>query len=184
MHVNVQNSTSNGRPRRDSGVSGSVLSHPVAPRSDGSSPSTGSWSVVAISGKRWRAAPWVAPVTSLVGDPGRPGARPPRPRANASGRASPVVYDHQMAPTRAPDLLGRTSEREQLDRLLANVRGGQSAVLVIRGEAGIGKTALLRYAARQAASGFRVSQLAGVEAEMELPFAGVHQLCAPMLARL
>src|SRR3954469_13710344 len=89
-----------------------------------------------------------------------------------------------MAPTRAPDLLGRTSEREQLDRLLANVRGGQSAVLVIRGEAGIGKTALLRHAARQAASGFRVSQVAGVEAEMELPFAGVHQLCAPMLARL
>src|SRR3954452_10095585 len=89
-----------------------------------------------------------------------------------------------MAPTRAPDLLGRTSEREQLDRLLANVRGGQSAVLVIRGEAGIGKTALLRHAARQAASGFRVSQIAGVEAEMELPFAGLHQLCAPMLARL
>ena len=65
-------------------------------------------------------------------------------------------------------------------RLLANVRRGQSAVLVIRGEAGIGKTALLRYCARQA-SGFRVAQIAGVEAEMELPFAGVHQLCAPML---
>jgi DNA-binding CsgD family transcriptional regulator len=88
-----------------------------------------------------------------------------------------------MAATPASGFLGRTSEREVLDRLLANVRGGQSAVLVIRGEAGIGKTALLRYAARQAA-GFRVAQVTGVEAELELPFAGIHQLCAPMLDRL
>src|SRR3954464_13973353 len=88
-----------------------------------------------------------------------------------------------MAPDRGPAFLGRTSEREHLDRVLANVRGGQSGVLAIRGEAGIGKTALLRYAARQA-PGFRVAQIAGVEAEMELPFAGVHQLCAPMFARL
>jgi DNA-binding CsgD family transcriptional regulator len=82
-----------------------------------------------------------------------------------------------------PGLLGRTSECDQLDELLANLRQGQSAVLVLRGEAGIGKTALLRYVARQA-SGFRVETIGGVEAEMELPFAGVHQLCAPMLARL
>jgi len=67
-----------------------------------------------------------------------------------------------------------------LDGLLARVREGQSAVLVIRGEAGIGKTALLRYTARHA-SGFRVAQTTGVEAEMELPFAGIHQLCAPLL---
>ncbi len=58
-----------------------------------------------------------------------------------------------------------------LDGLLARVRAGESEALVIRGEAGIGKTALLRYAARQA-SGFQVAQLTGVEAEMELPFAG------------
>ena len=64
-----------------------------------------------------------------------------------------------------------------------DVREGQSAVLVLHGEAGIGKTALLRYAAREA-SGFRVARIAGVEAEMELPFASTHQLCAPMLARL
>src|SRR3954451_17765080 len=88
-----------------------------------------------------------------------------------------------MASTRSPGLLDRTSEREMLDRLLADVRGGRSAVLVIRGEAGIGKTALLRYAARRAA-GVRVARVAGAEAEMELPFAGVHQLCAPMLDRL
>jgi DNA-binding CsgD family transcriptional regulator len=79
--------------------------------------------------------------------------------------------------------LGRTDEREVLDRLLARVRGGQSAVLVIRGEAGIGKTALLRYAARQA-SGFRVAHVTAVEAEMELPYAGIHQLCAPKLDHL
>ena len=88
-----------------------------------------------------------------------------------------------MAGFRSPGFRGRSSERAVLDRLLENVRGGQSAVLVIRGEAGVGKTALLRYAARQAA-GFRVAQIAGVESEMELPFAGLHQLCAPMLDRL
>jgi DNA-binding CsgD family transcriptional regulator len=84
---------------------------------------------------------------------------------------------------RRPDLLGRTGERELLDQLLADVRHGQSAVLVVRGEAGIGKSALLDYAARQA-SGFRVARVGGVEAEMELPFAAVHQLCAPVAARL
>ena len=105
-------------------------------------------------------------------------------RAGASPEATCwFTLGSKMAATRAPGFLGRTSERELLDRLLADVRGGQSAVLVIRGEAGIGKTALLRYAARRA-SGFRVAQVAGVEAEMELPFAGIHQLCAPMFARL
>src|SRR3954466_6955391 len=88
-----------------------------------------------------------------------------------------------MAAGRAPVLLGRAAERELLDRLLENIRAGQSAVLVLRGEAGVGKTALLHYCARQA-SGFRVARIAGVESEMELPFAGLHQLCAPMLGRL
>src|SRR3954451_24816751 len=88
-----------------------------------------------------------------------------------------------MSSRRPPVLLGRAGERQQLDRLLDNVRAGQSAVLVIRGEPGIGKTALLHHCARQAA-GFRVGRLAGVESEMELPFAGLHQLCAPMRDRL
>jgi DNA-binding CsgD family transcriptional regulator len=88
-----------------------------------------------------------------------------------------------MAVHRPPAFLGRSGERDVLDGLLETARGGQSAVLLIRGEAGIGKTALVRYAARRAA-GFRVAQIAGVEAEMELPFAGLHRLCAPMLARL
>src|SRR5215218_6065120 len=88
-----------------------------------------------------------------------------------------------MAARRPPVLLGRADEREQLDRLLESVRAGESAVLVIRGEAGVGKTALLQHCARQAA-GFRVARIAGVESEMELPFAALHQLCAPMLGRV
>src|SRR3954447_14734972 len=88
-----------------------------------------------------------------------------------------------MAARRPPAFLGRSAERDVLDRLLETARAGQSAVLLIRGEAGIGKTALLGYAAGQAA-GFHVAEIAGVEAEMELPFAGLQRLCAPMLAQL
>ncbi|MGS0685157.1 ATP-binding protein [Nakamurella sp. GG22] len=88
-----------------------------------------------------------------------------------------------MAANRALRFVGRLSERDALNRLLADVRAGHSAVLVIRGEAGIGKTSLLRYAMGQAAED-RVAQIAGIEAEMELPFAGVHQLCAPHLDRI
>src|ERR1700693_2526683 len=82
-----------------------------------------------------------------------------------------------------PTFRGRTGERETLDRLLANVREGRSQVMVIRGEAGVGKTALLRYVAQQA-TGFRSARIDGVESEMERPFAGLHQLCTPMFARL
>ncbi|HEX3335038.1 MAG TPA: AAA family ATPase [Jatrophihabitans sp.] len=88
-----------------------------------------------------------------------------------------------MVATRGPGFVGRATEREMLDGILARVRAGESEVLVIRGEAGIGKTALLRYTARQA-SGFRVAQLTGVEAEMELPFAGVHQLWTALPDRI
>ncbi len=80
-------------------------------------------------------------------------------------------------------LFGRTRELEILERLIANARSGRSAVLVVRGEPGIGKTELLRHLIAEA-SGFGVARVAGVEAEMELPFAGLHQLCAPMLGRL
>ena len=88
-----------------------------------------------------------------------------------------------MAAQRSLAFRGRASECGVLDRLLDKVRRGESAVLVLRGEAGVGKTALLRYCAREAA-GFRIAQIAGVESEMELPFAGLHQLCAPLLDRL
>jgi DNA-binding CsgD family transcriptional regulator len=82
-----------------------------------------------------------------------------------------------------PRLFGRTAELEILRRLIANVRSGQSAVLVVQGEPGIGKTELLRHLTTEA-SGFWVARVAGVESEMELPFAGLHQLCGPMLGRL
>ena len=65
-------------------------------------------------------------------------------------------------------LLDRRSEREALDRLLADVRAGQSRVLVLRGEAGVGKTALLELRCRTRAAGCRVARAAGVESEMEL----------------
>jgi DNA-binding CsgD family transcriptional regulator len=87
----------------------------------------------------------------------------------------------EMAVTRLPSFRGRITEREDLDRLLATVEHGRSQVLVVRGEAGVGKSALLRYVTDQA-DGFRVAQISGVESEMELPFAGLHQLCLPMLA--
>ncbi|MCW3043807.1 MAG: ATP-dependent transcriptional regulator, MalT-like, LuxR family [Actinobacteria bacterium] len=77
----------------------------------------------------------------------------------------------------------RRSECEVLDRLLEAVRQGQSRVLVLRGEPGVGKTALLEYVAERA-SGCRVARAAGVQSEMELAFAGLHQLCAPMLDHL
>src|ERR1700732_3356869 len=88
-----------------------------------------------------------------------------------------------MPGMRVPTFRGRTSERETLDRLLTNVRQGRSEVMVIRGEAGVGKTALMAYVAGQA-GGFEVAQIDGVQSEMELPFAGLHQLCVPMLTRL
>ncbi|MGZ4312472.1 MAG: AAA family ATPase, partial [Solirubrobacteraceae bacterium] len=80
-------------------------------------------------------------------------------------------------------MVGRGEERAQLDRLLSGARTGESAVLVLRGAAGTGKTTLLEHAAN-GAEGFRVVRAAGVEAEMELPFAGLHQLCAALLDRL
>jgi DNA-binding CsgD family transcriptional regulator len=82
-----------------------------------------------------------------------------------------------------PGLRGRRSECEALDRLVANLRTGQSQVLVVRGEAGAGKTALLEYLLERA-YGCCTARAAGVESEMELAFAGLHQLCAPFLDRL
>jgi DNA-binding CsgD family transcriptional regulator len=77
-------------------------------------------------------------------------------------------------------LRGRTDECGALDLLLKNVRGGQSQVLVVRGEAGIGKSALLDYVVDKA-SECRVARVSGSQYEMELAYAGLHQLCAPML---
>lgn len=80
-------------------------------------------------------------------------------------------------------LVGRRTERAALDGLLAAVRSGHSATLVITGEAGIGKTALVDHAV-SSATDIHVTSVVGVESEVELAFAGVHQLLAPMLERL
>src|ERR1700729_3716242 len=80
----------------------------------------------------------------------------------------------------AAGLTGRLSERGVLDRFVADVRAGEGRALVVRGEPGVGKTVLLDYLAGRA-SGCLVVRAVGVQSEMELAFAGLHQLCAPML---
>ena len=83
------------------------------------------------------------------------------------------------------DLLGRRTEVEAVEQLLARAKAAHSGVLVVRGEAGIGKTALMEHARKVAvSSGFRVELSVGVEAEVQFAFAGLHQLCEPMLDRL
>jgi DNA-binding CsgD family transcriptional regulator len=81
------------------------------------------------------------------------------------------------------ELTDRRAECGALDGLVQAVRAGESRVLVVHGEAGVGKTALLQYLADRA-SRCRVLRVVGVQSEMELAFAGLHQLCAPLLDRL
>ncbi|MFL0291476.1 AAA family ATPase [Mycobacterium sp. SMC-18] len=84
---------------------------------------------------------------------------------------------------RAPVLRGRDREITTLRDLLSAARSGSSQVLVLRGEAGVGKTALLRHTV-DAADGFRCIQVTGVESDMELAYAGLQQLCAPLMQHL
>lgn len=86
-----------------------------------------------------------------------------------------------ISPAPSP-LLGRSRECETLRDLVARSRAADSQVLVVRGEAGIGKSALLQYL-EEAATGFRVLRAAGVESDMDLAFAGLEQLCAPLYDR-
>jgi len=80
--------------------------------------------------------------------------------------------------------MDRVAERDALGRLTEAIRGGQGRALVLRGDPGVGKTALLGHLERQAsAAGCRVAHATGMQSEMELAFAGLHQLCAPMLNR-
>jgi DNA-binding CsgD family transcriptional regulator len=97
---------------------------------------------------------------------------PPREAVLSARRTSPW-----------PGLLGRRRECDTLSGLVAAAKAGRSQVVVLRGEAGIGKTALLDVVLQRTA-GCRVARAAGVESEMELPFAGLHQLCGPYLDRL
>ena len=86
---------------------------------------------------------------------------------------------------RATGLTDRLSERDMLDRLIEAVRAGEGRALVVRGDPGVGKTVLLEYlAGRASGSGCRVARAVGVQSEMELAFAGLHQLCAPMMDHL
>ena len=82
-----------------------------------------------------------------------------------------------------PALLDRERERAALDGLLGDLRSGRGSALVVRGEAGVGKSALLEYVVGAAAD-MRVARAVGVESEMELAFASLHLLCAPLLDRL
>ena len=85
---------------------------------------------------------------------------------------------------RAAGLTDRRSERGTLDRLVEAARAGQSCALVLCGDPGMGKTVLLEYlAGRASGAGLRVARAVAVQSEMELAFAGLHQLCAPMLGR-
>ena len=109
------------------------------------------------------------------------GRRRPLRLPTADGRSSlplsmPTGRDEQA-------LRGRQIETDALYRLLVDARDGHSGVLVLRGEPGVGKTALLQLLVKRAV-GFRIARATGVESEMELAFAGVHQLCASLLNRL
>jgi hypothetical protein len=92
-------------------------------------------------------------------------------------------YSATERPGRPTRLTDRDGERAVLDRLVDAVRAGESRVLVMRGDPGVGKTALLNYLAERA-GGCRIARAADVQSEMELAFAGLHQLCAPMLDHL
>lgn len=93
-----------------------------------------------------------------------------------------TCIDESPAEAELRELLGRRAEREAIEHLLESARGGRSRSLVLRGEAGIGKSALLAHARESArSSGFRVESCVGVESETPFAFAGLHQLCSPML---
>jgi DNA-binding CsgD family transcriptional regulator len=93
------------------------------------------------------------------------------------------MESRSRGPQRRTSLLGRGAECALLDDLIEDIRRGQSRSLVLRGEAGIGKTALLEYVV-ESAPDLAVVRAVGVESEMELAYASLHQLCAPLLDRL
>ena len=120
------------------------------------------------------------------------GDRPPDPARRRGARRGRATHHHRRGAdrvggedARAPHSAGCSAGAGVRDARppARGVRAGGSQVLVLRGEAGVGKTALLEHLIAQAPD-CRVPRAAGVESEMELPFAGLHQLCAPLLDRL
>ena len=116
---------------------------------------------------------------TTVNDQSGDGPRPV-PMARRASTRTPVS-DTAPVHTRP---LGRRAECDRLDQVVAAVSAGHSSTLVLRGEAGIGKSVLLDYLAGRASAGAVVLRASGVESEMELPFAGLHQLCMPILDRV
>jgi DNA-binding CsgD family transcriptional regulator len=114
---------------------------------------------------------------------------PPLPRGRATGYRQRVVAAKQgnrelvgrARELPKKQLLGRRGEREAISQLLQGAQGGTGGVLVIHGEPGVGKTALLEYA-EAGASGFHTLSAVGVGSEMELPYAALQQLCSPILS--
>ena len=105
----------------------------------------------------------------------------PRPECHAVRRRwAPPSHAGRSPGGTGAHLLGRQREREALGRLLNAASGGDGGVLVVHGEPGVGKTALLEWAVEEARQ-LRVLRTVGVEGEMELPFAALQQLCSPIL---
>jgi hypothetical protein len=99
---------------------------------------------------------------------------------SGSRRELPGISEDNRHETPRENLFGRAPECEMLDRLLVGLRAGQTGVLVVRGEAGAGKTALLEYVRRRA-DGLGVVRVSAVPSEADLPYAALHQLCAPLV---
>src|SRR5689334_4385508 len=131
------------------------------------------FSAVARTGDR----PWSGPGAAPGNRPGSTGPALP------SGGRFRRVRRAMSPPLPGLGLLGRRRERAALDGLIEAVRAGESRALVVRGEAGVGKSALLEYVTERA-RGCRIVRVLAVETEMELAFAALHQLCAPLLDRL
>lgn len=123
------------------------------------------------------AATTLDPATARTSLPSRPLAYSP---SEPQGPLQMDTVVPMLSPGRAQGLFGRGGECETLRGLIATVKSGTCRVLVLRGEAGVGKTALLHHVS-ELATGFRRIQVAGVQSDMELAFAGLQQLCAPLI---
>src|SRR5580693_7252378 len=135
-----------------------------------------------VAGRRICRTPWRAAGAQRRYGVWPAGAPSPMPAPWILGNTGPMGDDSRRR-GRAIGLTDRLGERRVLDQLIDAVRAGGSGVLVVRGEPGVGKSVLLDYLAGRA-SGCRVVRAAGVESEMELAFAGLHQLLAPVLDRI